>query len=233
VKTLFDSMFRHGRLSPQETERLFIDCSTIDMPSSRQVADDVLNILGAQFVDAPVSGGVVGARAGTLSFMFGASSNPIGNVERIKSVLSLMGKKTWHMGEQGAGVASKLANNYILAINNIATAEAMNMGVHWGLDPKALVDLINSSTGHCWPMAVNNPVPGVVEGSPASRGYEPGGSVGIINKDLRLAMAGAEASGIALALAATAREVYNAVDSVYTGKDLSVVYQWLKDKSVK
>jgi 3-hydroxyisobutyrate dehydrogenase-like beta-hydroxyacid dehydrogenase len=182
-------------------------------------------------VDAPVSGGVVGARAGTLSFMFGVCSQPGELVEQIKSILLLMGNKTWHMGEQGAGVSSKLANNYILAINNIATAEVMNMGVQWGLDPKVLSDMINSSTGHCWPMEVNNPVPGVVDGAPASKGYEPGGSVSIINKDLRLAMAGAEESGIALALARTAREVYDAVDEDYRGKDLSVVYQWLQEKS--
>lgn len=233
VKTLYHSVLKHGKVPPLEQERLFVDSSTIDLPSSRQLADAVHKTLGGRFVDAPMSGGVVGAHAGTLSFMFGASSQPGGHVERIKSVLLLMGKKTWHMGEQGAGVSSKLANNYILAINNIATAEALNMGVQWGLDPKLLADLINSSTGHCWPMAVNNPVPGVVDGAPASKGYEPGGSVSIINKDLRLAMAGADASGIALALAGTAREVYNAVDDVYRGKDLSVVYQWLQDKSSK
>ncbi|EON61056.1 3-hydroxyisobutyrate dehydrogenase [Coniosporium apollinis CBS 100218] len=233
VKTLYHSVLKHGKLPPLEQERLFVDSSTIDLPSSRQLADAVHKTLGGRFVDAPMSGGVVGAHAGTLSFMFGASSQPGGHIERIKSVLLLMGKKTWHMGEQGAGVSSKLANNYILAINNIATAEAMNMGVQWGLDPKLLADLINSSTGHCWPMAVNNPVPGVVDGAPASKGYEPGGSVSIINKDLRLAMAGADASGIALVLAGTAREVYNAVDDVYRGKDLSVVYQWLQDKPSK
>lgn len=233
VKDVFHSISKGGKLPALEPERLFIDSSTIDPPSSRAVADVVRKTLGGRFVDAPMSGGVTGARAGTLSFMFGAPSQSEDDFEQIKSVLSLMGDKTWHMGEQGAGVASKLANNYILAINNIATAEAMNMGLHWGLDLSALTDLINSSTGRCWPTEVNNPVPGVVDGAPASKGYEPGGTVGVINKDLRLAMAGAEQSGIVLVLGGRAREVYDAVDKEYHGKDLSVVYKWLQDKSIR
>ena len=180
-------------------------------------------------MDAPVSGGVVAARAGTLSFMFGASSRSEQLLERIRSILSLMGSKIYHAGEQGTGVASKLTNNYILAINNIATAEAMNMGIRWGLDPIILTELINSSTGRCWPTEVNNPVPGVIEDAPASRGYEPGGTVGIIHKDLKLVMAGAKESGITLTLASKASEVYDAVDEVFRGKDLSVVYKWLQN----
>ena len=130
-------------------------------------------------------------------------------------------------------MAGKLANNYILAINNIATAEAMTMGLRWGIDPVVLTELINSSTGRCWPTAVNNPVPGVIRDSPASRGYEGGGSVGIIAKDLNLAMAGAEASGITLALARPANELYSVVDSAHSGKDLSVVYKWMQENAVE
>lgn len=214
-----------------EQERLFIDTSTIDPASSREVANAVHSTLSGRFVDAPMSGGVVGAKAGTLTFMFGASSQTGQLVERVKSVLHLMGKNAWHMGDQGCGVSAKLANNYILAINNIATAEAMNLGIKWGLNPKVLQEMVNVSTGRCWPMEINNPVPGVVEASPASRDYEGGFGVSLMKKDLRLAMAAAEESGTPLALAGTAREVYDAVESNYRGKDFSVVYKWLLEKS--
>lgn len=233
VKDVFDSILRGGKLPQLQEERLFIDSSTIDPMSSREIATNVRNTLGSQFVDAPVSGGVVAARAGTLSFMFGASPQSKDFIERIKSILSLMGKKTLHIGEQGAGVVGKLANNYILAINNIATAEAMIMGLQWGLDPVVLTDLINSSTGRCWPTEVNNPVPGVIDGAPVSKGYEAGGTIGVIHKDLRLAMTGAQNSGISLTLADKANEVYAAVGKVYCGKDLSVVYKWMQDRALK
>ena len=146
-----------------DQQRLFIDTSTIDPPSSRDVADTIHKANAGQFVDAPVSGGAVGARAGTLSFMYGAPSQSKEFLQRVESILSLMGENIWNMGGQGNGVASKLANNYILAVNNIAVADAMSMGHHWGLDQKALTDMISHSTGRCWPVEVNNPVPGVVE----------------------------------------------------------------------
>lgn len=186
-----------------------------------------------RFVDAPMSGGVVGARAGTLTFMFGASGPNGALVERVKSVLLLMGKNAVHLGAQGSGVAGKLANNYILAINNIAVAEAMNLGIRYGLDPKVLAGMVNTSTGRCWPMEINNPVPGVVETAPASHGYEGGFGIGLMNKDLRLALKAAEESGTPLDLGETARAVYNATEEKYRGKDFSVVYKWLQDKSVE
>ncbi|KAH1439797.1 hypothetical protein KXX68_004383 [Aspergillus fumigatus] len=217
VKDVFHSILKHGDLPALEEERLFIDTSTIDPASSKEIANAIHSTRTGHFVDAPMSGGVVGARAGTLSFMFGASSQSGQLIERVRAVLMLMGKKAWHLGPPGAGVSGKLANNYILAINNIATAEAMNLGTRWGLDPKSLADMINTSTGRCWPMEVNNPVPGVVETAPASRGYEGGFGVGLMKKDLRLAI--------------TAREVYNSVEQEYRGKDFSVVYKWLQDRS--
>ncbi|RTE68903.1 hypothetical protein BHE90_016714 [Fusarium euwallaceae] len=231
VKELYCSMVTGHELPRLEQERLFIDTSTIDPPASRSVANLVHNANAGQFVDAPVSGGAVGARAGTLSFMYGAPSQSREFLHRVESILSLMGERIWHMGEQGCGVASKLANNYILAVNNIAVADAMSMGHHWGLDLKALSDLISHSTGRCWPVEVNNPVPGMVEDSPASNDYRPGCPVSMINKDLRLAMVGARASGASIALADKAHDVYNAVDGSFKGKDFSVVYQWLLKQS--
>ncbi len=209
-------------------EKLFIDCSTIDPTSSREVANAVHSTNSGRFVDAPMSGGVVGARAGTLTFMLGASSRTGQLVERVKPILLLMGKRVIHLGGQGAGLAGKLANNYLLAVNNIATAEAMNLGIKWGLDPKVLGDMINSSTGKCWPSEVNNPVAGVVEGSPASRDYEGGFGVSLMKKDLKLAIAAAEEANAKLELASKAEEIYEATEAAHKGKDFSVVYRYLQ-----
>ncbi|KAL4960809.1 NAD binding domain of 6-phosphogluconate dehydrogenase-domain-containing protein [Aspergillus stella-maris] len=231
VKDVFHSMLRQGPLPKLDKERVFIDTSTIDPASSKEIANAIHTTTQGRFVDAPVSGGVVGARAGTLSFMFGASSQSGDLVDRVKAILLLMGKKVWHMGEAGAGVSAKLANNYILAINNIATAEAMNLGMRWGLDPKSLQELVSASTGRCWPMDVNNPVPGVIEGAPASRDYEGGFGVSLMNKDLRLAITAAKESDTPLTLAEVARVVYSVVEKEHRGKDFSVVYKYLEGRS--
>ncbi|KAF1992925.1 6-phosphogluconate dehydrogenase C-terminal domain-like protein [Amniculicola lignicola CBS 123094] len=211
------------------TERLFIDCSTIDPTTSQSVAAAAHSSGQGKFIDAPMSGGVVGAQAGTLTFMIGAAPEV---VERATEVLSMMGRRVLHLGEQGSGLHGKLANNYLLALNNIATAEAMNMGIQWGLDPKALAGMINISTGKCWPSEVNNPVPGVIEGSPASRGYEGGFGVALANKDLKLAIQSAKESGIKLALGDKATEVYDEVAASENckGRDFSVVYRYLGGK---
>lgn len=207
-------------------ERLFIDCSTIDPMSSAEVANATHSSGQGKFVDAPMSGGVVGARAAKLTFMIGASD---GIVDRTKEILSMMGQRVLHLGPQTSGLKGKLANNYLLALNNIATAEAMNMGISWGLDAKALAGMINISTGKCWPSEINNPVPGVIEGSPASREYSGGFGTALMNKDLKLAMKAAEEHGVEPRLGPVAREIYNMVEAnpKHKGKDFSVVYQWL------
>jgi 3-hydroxyisobutyrate dehydrogenase-like beta-hydroxyacid dehydrogenase len=153
-------------------------------------------------------------------------------VQRATEVLSLMGRRVLHLGEQGSGLKGKLANNYLLALNNVATAEAMSMGIKWGLDPKALAGMINISTGKCWPSEVNNPVPGVIEGSPASRGYEGGFGVALANKDLKLALKAAAEADVKLALGESARAVYDAAerDEKCKGRDFSVVYRYLGGK---
>ncbi|EER24708.1 hypothetical protein D8B26_004932 [Coccidioides posadasii str. Silveira] len=230
VKGVFHTILKDG-LPKLATERLFIDCSTIDPISSREVAAAVHSTGSGRFVDAPMSGGVVGATAGTLTFMVGASSQIPGLVQEAEKVLLLMGKKVWHLGEQGAGLSGKLANNYLLAITNIATAEAMNLGVRWGLDPKVLGQMINSSTGRSWSSEVNNPAPGVVETAPASRGYSGGFGVSLMKKDLRLAVEAANEAGTRLELASKAQEVYDSTEAAHKGKDFSVVYQYLKDHS--
>jgi 3-hydroxyisobutyrate dehydrogenase len=212
-----------------EQKRLFIDTSTIDPMTSSEVSKSILSTGQGKFIDAPMSGGVVGAAAGSLTFMIGGPQDLIG---RATEVLSMMGKRVLHMGDQGAGLKAKLANNYLLALNNIATCEAMNMGIKWGVDPKALAGMINTATGRCWPSEVNNPVPGVIETSPASRDYDGGFGVTLMNKDLRLALAACEEFGIKNRMGPVAKQIYDEVqaDEKLKTKDFSVVYRYMGGK---
>ncbi|OTA69096.1 3-hydroxyisobutyrate dehydrogenase [Hypoxylon sp. EC38] len=218
-------------LSPDlpRKDRVYIDCSTIDPSSSREVAMWVADANQGQFVDAPMSGGVVGATAGTLSFMLGA---PESLVPKLEPLLLRMGKRVLHCGVQGTGLSAKLANNYLLAINNIATAEAMNLGIKWGLDPKTLANVINVSTGRCWPSEVNNPVKGVVDGSPASRDYAGGFGISLMKKDLKLAIVAANEANAKLELGERAKEVYEQAEQVESckGRDFSVIYRFIGGK---
>lgn len=239
VKSVYASILQadFDKATPRPGPRLFIDCSTIDPSSSQEVAASVADAFppskpgtpSAYFVDAPMSGGIVGAAAGTLTFMLGAPSSI---VPRVEPILLRMGKAVIHCGPQGTGLSAKLANNYLLAINNIATAEAMNLGMRWGLDAKVLAGVINVSTGRCWPSEVNNPVQGVVEKAPANRDYAGGFGISLMNKDLRLAMVAAEEAGARLALADTAKALYEAAeqDERCKGRDFSVVYRYLGGK---
>lgn len=212
-----------------KSPRLFIDTSTIDITTSAEVAALAKDTKQGTFIDAPMSGGVVGAQAGTLSFMIGCEPD---EVARATVVLMMMGKRVLHLGTQGAGLKGKLANNYLLALNNLAAAEAMNMGVQWGLDPKALAGMINVSTGKCWPTEVNNPVPGVVATAPASRDYAGGFGVALANKDLKLALKDAHEAGVKIVLGDVAKAFYDKVevDENCKGRDFSVVYRALGGK---
>ncbi|KAL8673956.1 MAG: hypothetical protein Q9168_001651 [Polycauliona sp. 1 TL-2023] len=240
VKSVFGHIL-HPRLPPisktisAETDRLFIDCSTIDPISSTEIANAVHSSSSGRFVDAPMSGGVVGARASTLTFMLGCpthNGNGDGRLAaRVTPILQLMGSKVADMGTSGMGLAGKLANNYLLAVSNIATAEAMNLGIGLGLDPVQLADLINESSGQCWSSKINNPVKGISSGAPAERDFEGGFSVHLMKKDLGLAMKAAKEHGVELELARRAEDVYEDVEEEEKGKDFSVVYRWLEGRS--
>ncbi|KAI4254570.1 MAG: hypothetical protein LQ352_003009 [Teloschistes flavicans] len=240
VKSVFGNIL-HPRLPPLhptfsvEHDRLFIDASTIDPTSSTEIANAVHSSTAGRFVDAPMSGGVIGAKAATLTFMLGCPSHN-GNgdgrlVARVTPILEMMGQKVIHMGESGMGLAGKLANNYLLAISNIATAEAMNFGLKLGLESGELAQLINTSSGACWSSSVNNPVEGISPGAPAENGFEGGFGVGLMRKDLGLVMKAAKESGAALELAERAMDVYKKVEEAEKGKDFSVVYKWLEEQS--
>jgi len=221
VKSVFNSFLNASSSPTGRKEKLFIDCSTIDISTSLSVRKTVCeSSLNGQFVDAPVSGGTVGAAAGTLTFMVGSEPALL---PRITPLLSLMGGRVIHCGPPGAGLAGKLANNYLLSISNIATAEAMNLGIKLGLDGKVLKDLINVSSGRCWSSEINNPV------DTAQREFKGGFGVSLMKKDLKLAIQAAEEIGAKLAMGERAREVYDAVEGVEEckGRDFSVVYRWL------
>ena len=190
------------------------------------MAEQVKSAGQGTFVDAPMSGGVVGATAGTLSFMLGA---PDALVPAVEPILLRMGKRVLHCGVQGTGLSAKLANNYLLAINNIATAEAMNLGMRWGLEPKTLANVINVSTGRCWPSEVNNPVKGVVEAAPASRDYAGGFGISLMKKDLKLAIVAAGEAEARLELGDRAREVYEEAEKLdqCKNRDFSVIYRFI------
>ncbi|KAK1826174.1 NAD binding domain of 6-phosphogluconate dehydrogenase-domain-containing protein [Podospora conica] len=214
------------------TPRLLIDHSTIDPSTSRRVAA-LASSASATFLDAPMSGGVIGATAGTLTFMVGCPSTSPLLAARVSPVLLKMGARVLPCGPQGAGLAAKLANNYLLAVQNVAVCEAMRLGVASGLDAAVLAGVINSSTGRCWASEVNNPVPGVVEGAPAGRGYAGGFGIGLMRKDLGLARVAAKEVGVGLVLGERVGEVYEEAEREEGRGDFSVVYRWLEGRDGK
>lgn len=213
--------------APKTTkEKLFLDCSTIDPAESQKIAESVLSSGIGKFVDAPMSGGTVGATAGTLAFMVGCDKKEL---DSVNTTLNTMGRKVIHCGQQGSGLIAKLANNYILGIANVATAEALNFGAQWGLDPVFLSHLINSSTGQTWISVNNNHVPGFDASSPANRDYAGGFNVGLMKKDMALAYEAARRIETPLHLADSALKLYDTVanDEEHGKRDLSVVYRYM------
>jgi 3-hydroxyisobutyrate dehydrogenase len=185
---------------------LLIDSSTIDPMTARDVAAAAAKN-GNPMVDAPVSGGTVGAAAGTLTFMVGGSAE---HFERAKPILGAMGKNIVHCGDAGNGQVAKVANNMLLGISMIGVAEAMALGVSLGMDAKVLAGIINTSSGRCWASEVNNPFPGVLENAPASRGYSGGFGTDLMLKDLGLASEAAKQVRQPVILGALAQQLYQA-----------------------
>jgi 3-hydroxyisobutyrate dehydrogenase len=157
-----------------------IDSTTLDVAVARSVAKAVSH-LGATMVDAPVSGGVTGAKAGTLSFLVGGTKDAY---ERVSPVLSRMGKRVMYCGPSGAGLAAKICNNMVLGVQQVVVAEAMLLGQKLGLEPAVLAEVINNSTGACWASSVNNPVPGALPDKepPCTRDFEGGFATSLMLK---------------------------------------------------
>ncbi|RHW75497.1 3-hydroxyisobutyrate dehydrogenase [Colwellia sp. RSH04] len=183
---------------------IVIDSSTIDTETSQNVAK-ALAEKGIEFVDAPVSGGVGGAVAGTLSFMVGGSINEF---EKVKPILSAMGKNIFHAGEHGAGQVAKVCNNMLLSVLMVGTSEALQLGIANGLDPKVLSNIMSKSSGSNWTLDVYNPCPDVMDGVPSSNDYQGGFMVDLMAKDLGLAMETALLSKSSTPMGALARSLY-------------------------
>ncbi len=217
-----------GLLDVAAPGTLFLDCSTINVDEAREAAELAL-AAGHRAVDAPVSGGVVGAEAGTLTFMVGALPE---DFEAVEPMLEVMGKRVVHCGEHGAGQAAKICNNMILGVSMIAVSEAFVLGEKLGLTHQALFDVASAASGQCWALTTNCPVPGPVPTSPANRDYQPGFAGALMAKDLKLALNALESTGVAARLGPLASEIYDTFAAEGgAGRDFSGIITDIRDKS--
>lgn len=227
-KLVLDVYEAGGILKAAAPGTLFIDSSTIDVASAR-TAHEVAAKAGMAAVDAPVSGGVGGAAAGTLTFMVGGDDAAFA---RAKPILEIMGKKIVHCGAAGAGQAAKICNNMILGISMIAVGEAFVLAEKLGLSAQALYDVASTSSGQCWSLTTYCPVPGPVPTSPANNNYQPGFSAALMLKDLLLSQDAATAAGATTALGKQAAEIYQAFVAAGSGNtDFSGIINEIRNQS--
>ncbi len=224
VKTVYGG--EYGVLAHVKPGTPIIDCSTIDPITAREVAMDA-KAKACPMVDAPVSGGVAGAEAGTLTFMVGGDA---ADFEAARPLLLAMGKNVVHCGGSGNGQVAKICNNLMLAVEMIGTCEGMALAAALGMDPKVFASIVNTSSGRCWSSDSYNPFPGVLEDVPASRNYAGGFAADLMLKDLTLAGDAAKAAHLPLLLGALAQQIYqmHSVDG-HGAKDFSsVILQYRK-----
>ena len=215
-----------GVLAHANRSALLIDCSTIAVDEARSAGTQALQ---KQFrsLDAPVSGGVAAANAGTLTFMVGGDS---ADLDRATPILQAMGKNVFHAGPSGNGQAAKTANNMLLGISMIATSEAFNLAEKLGLDAETFFNISSKASGQCWSMTSYCPAPGPVPASPANNDYEPGFAVAMMLKDLRLAQDAAEGAKAAIPFGEQAERLYSLLDEQgLAHKDFSVVMRHLQE----
>jgi 3-hydroxyisobutyrate dehydrogenase len=213
-------------LAAAKTSALFVDCSTIDVESAR-AAHDLAAKAGMASLDAPVSGGVGGASAGTLTFMCGGEEHAFARAEPL---LAAMGRKAVHCGGAGAGQAAKICNNMILGISMIAVCEGFVLAEKLGLSHQALFDVASTSSGQCWSLTSYCPVPGPVAASPANKGYAPGFAAALMLKDLTLSQEAAKSSGAETPLGEHARRLYEAYAGAgFAGSDFSGIVRFLRE----
>ncbi|MGX1196181.1 3-hydroxyisobutyrate dehydrogenase [Parvibaculum sp. MBR-TMA-1.3b-4.2] len=216
-----------GLLAAAGKGTLFIDSSTIDVPSAREVIA-AAEEAGMLMVDAPVSGGVGGAEAGTLTFMVGGEASAF---EKAEPVLDVMGKNIFHAGQAGNGQVAKVCNNMILGISMIGVCEAFNLGEKLGLDAQTLFDISSTASGQCWSMTSYCPVPGPVPAAPSNRNYQPGFSAGMMLKDLRLAQEAATGVRAATPLGGAAEQLYTLMEAAGADSlDFSGIIQLIQGK---
>ena len=223
VRAVFaESVFGHA---PKGA--ILIDCSTIDVDSARAVIADAV-AAGYDMVDAPVSGGIAAAEAGTLTFMAGGTDAAF---ERARPFLEQMGKAVIHAGEAGAGQAAKICNNMLLGATMAATCETFAMAKKLGLDLQTFFDISSKASGQCWSMTSYCPVPGVGPETPADRDYEGGFAAALMLKDLRLAMEAAQSVDAYTPMGAEAEELYTRFAEALGGggKDFSAIIRMIDD----
>ncbi len=214
-------------LKGAQANALFIDCSTIDVESARK-AHAMAREQNVQSLDAPVSGGVGGAKGATLTFMAGGAKDAF---DRAEPILSKMGRKVVHCGDAGAGQAAKICNNMILGISMIGVAEAFVLAEKLGLSHQALFDVASTSSGQCWSLTTYCPVPGPVPTSPANNDYKPGFAAALMLKDLKLAQEAALASGASTPLGAEAAQLYALFNNGgHEGDDFSGIINFIRGK---
>ena len=194
----------HGILEVLQAGSLCIDSSTIDPQTIQDIAA-AAQAKKIRVCDAPVSGGTLGAKDGTLTFMVGADA---ATFDAVKPVLSCMGKNLVHCGAVGTGQVAKICNNLILGISMTAVAEGMALGAKLGIDPQALAGVINSSTGRCWSSEIYNPWPDICENAPSSRGYTDGFAAQLMLKDLGLAVDAAQQVDQPIVLGSMVQKLY-------------------------
>ncbi len=215
-----------GAIAAAGQGALLIDCSTIDVASARAVHGAAAEA-GHEMLDAPVSGGVAGADAATLTFMAGGSEVAF---ERAKPVLEAMGRTIVHAGGPGNGQAAKVCNNMILGISMIAVAEAFTLGEKLGLEPRTLFDIASKASGSCWAMLNHLPVPGIVETSAANRDFRPGFSAAMMVKDMGLSQEAAGLAGAATPLGAAATALYTRfVEAGHGELDYSAIIKLIQE----
>ncbi|MEE2033774.1 3-hydroxyisobutyrate dehydrogenase [Rhodococcus chondri] len=209
---------------------LFVDSSTIDVADAREAAERA-RAAGHRAVDAPVSGGVAGAAAGTLAFMVGGSEEDFATAQPL---LEAMGRKIVHCGGSGNGQAAKICNNMILGISMIAISEAFVLGEKLGLDNQALFDVASNASGQCWALTSNCPVPGPVPTTPANNDYQPGFAAALMDKDLGLAANALRANGVEAELGLRAAELYHRFnESGNGGLDFSAIITDIRNRSTE
>ena len=209
-------------------DALLIDCSTIDVATARDVAEKS----GRAFVDAPVSGGIGGAAAGTLTFMAGGSEEAFA---KVAPLFEIMGQKAVHCGDSGAGQAAKICNNMILGVTMIATCEAFALADKLGLDRQKMYDVVSTSSGYSWTMNAYTPAPGIGAKSPADNDYKPGFASELMLKDLNLSQMAAEATDADTPMGAAATALYKTFveDEGGLGRDFSAMLPRFSARSRK
>jgi 3-hydroxyisobutyrate dehydrogenase len=217
-----------GLLAAAPRGTMFLDCSTINVDEAREAARLAVEA-GHRSIDAPVSGGVVGAEAGTLTFMAGGEP---ADFEAVRPLLEVMGKRVVHCGGHGAGQAAKICNNLILGVSMIAVSEAFVLGEKLGLTHQALFDVASAASGQCWALTTNCPVPGPVPGSPANRDYQPGFASTLMAKDLNLAVNALHSTGVAGQMGALAAQIYDRFAAEGgAGRDFSAIITEIRNAS--